>query len=433
MRGKTIIAGLVAAVALAACGERDIILPGERLSIRPAAAVETSGQAISLPGQVVNGSWTHRGGDADHKVTHPALSPGLAPVFAVNIGEGDSRRARITADPVGANGVIYTLDARNRVTATASNGQTRWVRDLAIGLDNRGDASGGGLALGGGRLFVTSGFGDVTALDAATGSVLWTQDLDAPGGASPTVFGELLYLTARDNTAWAIETDTGRIRWQLSGTPSAAGFAGGGGPAVNSELAIFPFSSGQVIAAFRQGGLQRWSAFVTGTRAGSAAATIGDLSGDPVIVGDRVYVGNVAGQIAALDIASGDRVWTATEGAVSPVWPVSNAVFAVNDLGELVRLDAANGAVVWRVTLPQGDRTTGIFRQWRKVNAHYGPVLAGGRLLVASSDGQLRAFSPQSGALVGAVALPGGAASNPMVMGGTVYVVSKSGQLLAFR
>uniref|UniRef100_A0AAN0M6J3 Uncharacterized protein n=1 Tax=Yoonia rhodophyticola TaxID=3137370 RepID=A0AAN0M6J3_9RHOB len=31
------------------------------------------------------------------------------------IGEGDSRRARITADPVVAGGVIYTLDARATV------------------------------------------------------------------------------------------------------------------------------------------------------------------------------------------------------------------------------------------------------------------------------------------------------------------------------
>ncbi|MGB1006987.1 MAG: hypothetical protein ACPGVX_07405, partial [Thalassobaculaceae bacterium] len=34
------------------------------------------------------------------------------------------------------------------------------------------------------------------------------------------------------------------------------------------------------------------------------------------------------------------------------------------------------------------------------VYAHYGPVLAGGRLVVASSDGVLRFFTPESGALV---------------------------------
>ncbi|MGB5868915.1 MAG: PQQ-binding-like beta-propeller repeat protein, partial [Albidovulum sp.] len=69
----------------------------------------------------------------------------------------------------------------------------------------------------------------------------------------------------------------------------------------------------------------------------------------------------------------------------------------------------------------------------RAIYAHYGPILAGGRLIIASTDGLIRAFDPASGALVGQVELKGGAASAPVVAGGTLYVVSKSGQLLAFR
>ncbi|MEO8532087.1 MAG: PQQ-binding-like beta-propeller repeat protein, partial [Deltaproteobacteria bacterium] len=69
----------------------------------------------------------------------------------------------------------------------------------------------------------------------------------------------------------------------------------------------------------------------------------------------------------------------------------------------------------------------------KEVYAHYGPILAGGRLLVASNDGVLRMFSPESGALIGQTELPGGAASNPVIVGGTLYVVNQNGQLLAYR
>ena len=103
----------------------------------------------------------------------------------------------------------------------------------------------------------------------------------------------------------------------------------------------------------------------------------------------------------------------------------------VNDISELVRLDAATGAPVWRVDLPdfEGENT----RRQRSVIAHYGPVLAGGRLIVASSDGLIRQFDPASGALIGTVDLPGGAASAPVVAGQTLYVISKTGPLHAFR
>jgi outer membrane protein assembly factor BamB len=65
--------------------------------------------------------------------------------------------------------------------------------------------------------------------------------------------------------------------------------------------------------------------------------------------------------------------------------------------------------------------------------AHFGPVLAGGRLVVASDDGLLRFFDPATGAALGELALPGGAAAGPVVAGQTLYVVSGRGQLHAFR
>jgi len=59
--------------------------------------------------------------------------------------------------------------------------------------------------------------------------------------------------------------------------------------------------------------------------------------------------------------------------------------------------------------------------------------LAGGRLIVASGDGAIRMFNPTDGALVGQVALPGGATSAPALAGGMMFVVSGNGQLQAFR
>jgi outer membrane protein assembly factor BamB len=103
----------------------------------------------------------------------------------------------------------------------------------------------------------------------------------------------------------------------------------------------------------------------------------------------------------------------------------------VNDLNQLVRLDNRDGSVIWRVALPDLiERRAG---KSRAAVAHYGPILAGGRLIVASSDGLIRQFDPVSGAMVGQIELSGGAASAPVVAGNTLYVVSKNGQLLAFR
>ena len=69
----------------------------------------------------------------------------------------------------------------------------------------------------------------------------------------------------------------------------------------------------------------------------------------------------------------------------------------------------------------------------KAITAHYGPVLAGGRLAVVSSDGQLRLFSPVDGSLIGGAEIPGGAASAPALAGGMLLVMGGNGQIHAFR
>ena len=439
MTVKHFLAGLIALGTLGACGGQEEVLPGERLDIRTdidgptqaAAPFANQARPISLPGPVENAAWTHRNGTPTHEITHPALGRGLAQSFAADIGAGDSRRHRITADPVVAGGRIFTLDARTQVVATSTAGERVWARALAPASDRRSEASGGGLATDGETLVVTTGFGELVALDPATGAERWTQDLDAPGTSAPTIRDGLAYVVARDGRAWAVELDTGRVRWTLAGTPSTANFAGGPGAAVTPDLAVVPLPTGEVLGAFPRGGLRRWTSFVTGQRPGRAAAAVSDLAGDPVIDGDRVYVGNVSGRLAALRLADGEPIWNVGEGAVGPVWPAGGSVFLVNDLGELLRLDAADGSPVWRVELP-GFVESRERRQSTR-HEHYGPVLAGGRLIVASSDGQIRQIDPVDGEVIGTLAVPGGATANPVVAGGTLYVVTKRGQLLAFR
>ena len=428
---------LTAFALLLGCGEREVILPGERLGLRDGmAGADVASANISRPlvlaAPVTNADWPQVGGSASHNIAQPALAGNLTQIFAVNIGQGDSRQARITASPVVAGGVVYTLDARARVTATAVSGAPVWATDLTPVTDGAADASGGGISVSGPLVFVATGFGELTALNAASGAVVWTQDLNAPGGPAPTVLGDTVYVVSRDGRAWALDVASGLVRWQLAGTPSGANVTGGAGAAVTADIAIFPFPSGEVIAAFPQGGLRRWAQVIAGDRLGSATALAAtDIAGDPVIAGDTVYVGNVSGRLVAMNAASGDRIWTATEGVVSPVVPAGGSVFLVNDVNELVRLDAADGSVIWRIALPRYAQGRG--RRQQPLFAQFGPVLAGGRLLVASAEGIIRQFDPVSGASLGDIALPGGAASDPVVAGGTLYVVTKSGQLVAFR
>ena len=271
----------------------------------------------------------------------------------------------------------------------------------------------------------------MTALDAATGAEIWQQNLRATGSGSPTVSGDLVYLVAGRRGCLGARASNGRIRWQLSATPDINNVMGGPAPAVTDKYAVFAFGSGELQGAFRKGGLRLWDAQIAGQRPGYSAARVGDITGDPVVVGDTLYVGSHSGRTVALGLGSGKRIWTANDGALNPIWPAGDSVFLVSDRNELIRLNAEDGTRIWGRELPffTKDRP----RRQAEIFAHHGPIIAGGNLIVASSDGQLRLFDPASGAPKGSVSMPGGATTNPVVAGRTLYVVTSKGQLAAFR
>lgn len=426
------------ALVLSACSEPEEILPGDREAIRPATEEQLAAakqgneaRAISLPAQKANPNWEQGQGTPAYRVGNAALAAAPALAWTASIGEGNSLRQRITAAPVVANGMIYTLDSSARVTAVTQNGAVAWSVDLIPSSDKDGQATGGGLAYSKGTIYVSSGYGRLTALDAATGAQRWQQKLDATGSGQPTVYDGLVYLVAGDDTGWAVNASDGRIAWQISATPSVANVLGAPAPALSNELAVFAFGSGDLMATFRKGGFRRWYASIAGKRKGWARAMIMDVTGSPVIDGNRLYAGNQSGRTVAYDLESGERIWTATEGALGPVVSVGGSIFLISDENRLTRLDSRDGSTIWSVQLSDFKRDTA--RKRGPSYANYGPILAGGRIVVASTDGQVHFFDPKDGRAVSSLSVPEGAASAPVVAGQTLYVVSTKGTLYAFR
>jgi outer membrane protein assembly factor BamB len=95
----------------------------------------------------------------------------------------------------------------------------------------------------------------------------------------------------------------------------------------------------------------------------------------------------------------------------------------------LLRLDAATGRTMWARTLEgfedMEDREDPI--TWA------GPVLAGDRVWITSSDGRLLAFDGVSGEPRDAIEMPGGSVTGPIAYDGAIYVQIDDGELLAYR
>lgn len=434
---KALILTLAAGLAISACAKKEELLKGERLDIRSAVGQqieeETAPVAItqlSVPGTQNYAQWTHKNGDTTHRVSHPALSSALTKIWSQNIGVGNNKKNHLTSDPIIAGGRIYTLDANAQVRAFSMAGAPLWTSDLKPAWDKGGNVSGGGLAYGNSQLIATTGFGEVIAIDPATGGIAWRHRTNAAISSSPLIIDGVAIAVNLSNKAVGLELATGRIRWQVRSGGSSTGLSGAGSPAAVPGFAVVPFPSGELVGVNTTTGGRFWSAAVSGGGKGLARGFVGAISGDPVISGNTVYAANQSGRLISIDRKTGKRNWTVNDGAYGPVWVTGGSVFLVTDKFQLKRLDAATGDEMWAVNLP-GYLKEG--KRQRTAYVHFGPVLAGNRLIVAGSDGDIRSFNPTTGAALGSVKIAGGAASQPAIVNGVMYILSGNGQIQAFK
>ncbi len=251
-----LMAGVAALAVLAACAEREVILPGERFPVRapledsvpvegepapvaPEANPAPEARDIALPATQSNADWAQRGGGARHAAAHVAFSASPVAVWTASIGAGNSRKNRVAAAPVVAGGRVFAMDAGTMVTALSTGGAALWQADLTPGFDRGGGVSGGGLAAAGDRVYATTTYGEVVAMDAATGAMLWRQRVDAPAVGAPAVDGGVVYVSARDGGGWAIDADNGKVIWQVNGAPGKAGWLGAAAPTVGDRVVYF--------------------------------------------------------------------------------------------------------------------------------------------------------------------------------------------------
>jgi outer membrane protein assembly factor BamB len=89
----------------------------------------------------------------------------------------------------------------------------------------------------------------------------------------------------------------------------------------------------------------------------------------------------------------------------------------------------ASGKIRWITQLPE-------FRNPKSKNgpiSYTGPILAGGRLIVASTQGALIFVDPDRGAVQGQTELKAGVSLPPVVANNMLYVLDDDGRLHAFR
>lgn len=411
----------------ATMGERISVLDYEK-QVQPEA--ELQGVEVVLPGQQVNASWSQPAGNASGSMGHLMLSEQPSRVWSVQIGKGSDSTRKLNASPVIADNRLFTMDTEAQISAfDATEGRLIWRK--TIGLEGEGSrpAFGGGVSVIDGRVIATTGFGLVVAFDAGTGTELWRVRMPTPLRASPGGDEGRVFVVSQDGQLTALAEDTGAQLWDATATVEPAAILGPGAPAVSLGTVVAGFPSGELFALRVENGRTVWQDQLSRTGRTTALGALSGIVASPVIDRGRVFAISHGGRMAALELATGQRIWERDFAGVNAPWPAGDWVFAVTVESELVALTRTDGKIRWVSDLGQWKnpkKKKGAI-QWS------GPVLAGGRLILVSSDGQMAYVSPADGSVQASVKLGSGAYLPPVVANGMLYVLTDDGKLSAYR
>jgi outer membrane protein assembly factor BamB len=427
------IAALSGCAAFKGHGKKTPVL-GERVPILASendisADRTLNGVDVLLPAPAVNTDWAQPGGNAAKSMGTVALADSLSNAWSVEI-PGTTKKVRLGAAPVVAAGKLYVMDTTGTVHAFAADtGARLWETSTVTGKVNNAARFGGGVSVDGARAFATNGLGDIVALDATNGSEIWRAHPGGPLRGAPTVANGNLYVETQDNQLFALGQDKGDVLWPVSASLESQGVFGVAAPAVASSTVVAGYSSGELNAYRYENGHQLWGDVLSRSSISTSVSSLSDIDAEPVIDQGRVYAVGQGGRMVAMDLATGTRLWEQNIAGISTPWVAGEWVFVVTDDARLLCVARGTGKVRWIAQLQHFKNT----KKSKNPIGWTGPVLAGNRLVLVNTEGQIVSVSPTDGSVIGKIETKGSFSIAPIVANQTLYVLNDKGRLTAYR
>lgn len=427
-----VLAGIL--VLLSACSDKDDAPPleGERISVLELQrSLEPDdplleAQGLQMPPAWQNEFWPQVGGYPNHSMQNLALnSAELKQAWNVGIGEGGDDEIPLITQPIVFDGIIYTLDTENDMSAyNAESGKRLWRTDISAEEEDDRVIT-GGIAAGTGAIYATNGYNEVLAIGPNDGKILWRKTIPAVSRAAPTVFEGRVFVATLDSRLLALSAADGNVLWEYNGVADDAALVGAASPAANQDIVVPVFSSGEVTALRIENGSVAWSDNLASVRGLGGLSTISDIRALPVIDKGIVYAISFNGRLVAIDKRTGTRIWQREISGSQTPWMAGNHMFVLSTDNQLIALGRDSGAIRWVTNLPRFDDDNPI--------VFVGPVLAGGRLILAGTGGRVIEVSPETGDILREWDAGATISVPPIVAAGQLFILANDGKLAAYR
>ena len=357
----------------------------------------------------------------------------ITKLWSVSLGDGEGRlwlRQRPALD----GGRLYVADDEGSVMALdAATGKRIWMTS-AISVEATGNklvfwrqqtvetGLTGSPGVGNGLVVVGGRNGEVVAFNADTGEKRWSAKVTSEVLSAPLVLANRVIVRSNDGRVFGFDPADGTRKWVFDRGLPTLSVRGNSSPVGANGLTYIGYDDGTLVALRDEDGLRVWEQMIAEPDGRTELERMADIDGEVVIDGDQLFAVSYHDKVMALAAGSGQPLWTHDVGSYAGVAVTADRVLISDKAGDVWALDRATGNSMWKQNV----------LEYRQLTS---PVVQGDYAVVGDLEGYLHWLKLDTGDVVGRVQVDGAALrGSPRVSAdGVLYAISSEGKLSAYR
>jgi outer membrane protein assembly factor BamB len=332
--------------------------------------------------------------------------------WQVKVG-GVGRTEYLQLHPVQAGKAVFVPSYDGKVTAFAlTSGSKLWQIDAGVSLTT-------GLSANDNLLFIGDNKGEVLALRQSDGRIMWRASLTGEILATPSVADNKVIAQTESGEVFSFAARDGSMLWSYTHQQPSLVLRGSSSPVIYGNFVLAGFADGVLVALSLDSGQLIWQQVVAESHGESSIERMVDIDSHPLVANGVIYVATYQGKIAALNLRTGNTIWSHDFSSYADLALGDKYVYATDVDGVVSAFGRESGNVIWQQKALTDRNVTG-------------PAVIGNFVVVADQDGDVHWLDQQSGAFVARNHVSGGALVSALVVGNSVLVLTKNGQLSKF-
>ncbi len=387
--------------------------------------------ALSLSGCSTIGGWFASGDDSFAPAELTKITPevSIQARWSEKVSNGVGKR-EYQLDHLVDGDTVYAVAADGTIAAHhAITGQQLWMQNLFAqqswvssyrfwkkGMKREITA---GIGMSDRYLLMADSSGQVMALNKEGGEAIWSTQLDSEILVAPVCASGIVVVHTVDGKVVALDESSGEKIWSYWKEVPALTLRGTSRPVIVKDRVVVGLDSGDAVALNLTDGREIWRHQVAAPRGRTEIERVVDIDADPVVFDGLVYLVSYQGNLKAVSLDSGKRMWEQEFSGVSAPVVLGNYLFVADTDGKVWALDRLSGDSVWeQEVLRNRELTT--------------PATLNGNLVFGDVEGYLHWLSGDNGRIMGRTRIDKSSIhSTPLRARDWLIVYTKKGRLSA--